>query len=59
MGFRSISTTTGELCLFPQSMSESICNKIGYIFGEKLSLSESNSRAASRLSTTPDPYASG
>lgn len=59
MGFRSISTTTGELCLFPQSMDETICNKIGYIFGEKLTMSESNSRAASRLSLTPDPNAGG
>uniref|UniRef100_A0A914Z416 Adenylate kinase n=1 Tax=Panagrolaimus superbus TaxID=310955 RepID=A0A914Z416_9BILA len=57
MAFRAISTTTAELCLFPKSMGEQLCNKIGFIFGEKLTFSESNSRANSRapsaMSTNP------
>ncbi|KAI6221233.1 hypothetical protein M3Y95_01018700 [Aphelenchoides besseyi] len=50
MNFRAITSTTQETCLFPETMSTKLCKKIGYIFGEKLNLSESGSRAPSQLS---------
>ncbi|KAI6175955.1 hypothetical protein M3Y97_00746700 [Aphelenchoides bicaudatus] len=50
MHFRAITSTTHETCLFPETIPAKLCKKIGYIFGEKLSLSESGSRAPSRLS---------
>ncbi|KAI6217455.1 hypothetical protein M3Y99_01767400 [Aphelenchoides fujianensis] len=50
MHFRAITSTTQETCIFPESMSSKLCKKIGYIFGEKLNLSESGSRAPSQLS---------
>jgi hypothetical protein len=53
MNFRAIISTTHETCLFPETMPVNLCKKIGYIFGEKLSLSENGSRSASRLSNLP------
>lgn len=50
MPFRAITSTTAELCLFPETMPSKLCKKIGYIFGEKLSMSESGSRAPSQMS---------
>ncbi|KAL3113923.1 hypothetical protein niasHT_017873 [Heterodera trifolii] len=62
MPFRAITSTKGEVCLFPEAMSSRLCKKIGLTFGEKLSMSETsetnreaaNSRA-SQLSVSPAP----
>ncbi|CAD5226881.1 unnamed protein product [Bursaphelenchus xylophilus] len=33
MGFRAITSTISETCLFPDTMSSKLCTKIGHIFG--------------------------
>uniref|UniRef100_A0A914GXK7 Adenylate kinase n=1 Tax=Globodera rostochiensis TaxID=31243 RepID=A0A914GXK7_GLORO len=60
MPFRAITSTKGEVCLFPEAMSSRLCKKIGLIFGEKLSMSETsetnreaNESRASQLSVSP------
>ncbi|KAI1726668.1 adenylate kinase domain-containing protein [Ditylenchus destructor] len=50
MTFRAIASTSGEVCLFPDTIPSKLCKKIGFIFGEKLSISDTNSRAPSQLS---------
>nr|CAD2159844.1 unnamed protein product [Meloidogyne enterolobii] len=42
MPFRTITSTQGEVCLFPEAMSARLCKRIGNIFGEKLSMTETS-----------------
>lgn len=56
MAFRAITSTNGEVCLFPETIPSKLCKKIGFIFGEKLSFSETDTRAPSQMSTSPSPF---
>uniref|UniRef100_A0A914LIK4 Uncharacterized protein n=1 Tax=Meloidogyne incognita TaxID=6306 RepID=A0A914LIK4_MELIC len=60
MPFRTITSTQGEVCLFPEAMSARLCKRIGNIFGEKLSMTETSESVrgdidsrASQLSVSP------
>lgn len=51
MSFRAIISTSGEVCLFSESMPATLCKKIGFAFNEKLLLSETETSAPSQMSS--------